>query len=253
MKVIKKIKSLYETNEYYISVKSKEKKKNKFGKDYWNVIKDPDGVVRNRLDRREKLNHQKDIKYITSYLNKFSGKNILDVGCGLGYLLSSLNKKKNHLYGCEVDNYCLESASKYGTIKIGEFENIHYKKNFFDIIICHHVIEHVKNPKKFIKEIKKILKKNGILIIATPDFNSGAANLFKDKYRLLHDKTHISLFTSDSMHRFLRDNSFSIFKVEFPFFETRFFTKKNILKLFNTSAVSPPFYGNFMTFFAKKK
>lgn len=252
MPIIDKIKSLYKSNNYYVSIKSRSAKKNKFGKNYWNIIKDPDGKIRNRLEKKEKINHQKDTEYISSYINKFSNKKILDVGCGLGYFLSSLNNKKNKLYGCEVDKYCLDYASKYGTINIGKLEEINYTKDYFDIVVCHHVIEHIKNPKNFLKKIKKILKQHGILIISTPDFGSGAANLFKDKYRLLHDKTHISLFTSDSMHRFLRDNSFSILRVDFPFFETRFFTKKNILRLFDTSKISPPFYGNFMTFFCKK-
>ena len=72
-----------------------------------------------------------------------------------------------------------------------------------------------------------------------------------NNYRLLNDPTHISLFSNDSMHRFLRDHGFKIDQVEYPFFNTRYFTKNNLNDLFNTSRVSPPFYGNFMTFYCQ--
>jgi len=54
------------------------------------------------------------------------------------------------------------------------------------------------------------------------------------------------------MHRFLRDHGFKIDKVEFPFFETDYFTESNLLKMMDEDTVSPPFYGSVMTFFATK-
>ena len=58
--------------------------------------------------------------------------------------------------------------------------------------------------------------------------------------------------SNDSMHRFLRDHGFVIDRVEYPFFETRHFTLENLARLFDTSKISPPFYGNFMTFYCHK-
>ena len=117
----------------------------------------------------------------------------------------------------------------------------------------HHVIEHIKNPVTFIDEVKRILRPGGILIIGTPDFDSACARRYGKNFRLLNDPTHISLFSNDSMHRFLRDKNFRILKVEYPYFETRFFTKENLDRLFDIRKMSPPFYGSFMTFFCMKK
>ncbi len=50
------------------------------------------------------------------------------------------------------------------------------------------------------------------------------------------------------MHRLLRDFGFVIDKVDYPFFETRYFTPENLMRLFDINKISPPFYGNFMTF-----
>ena len=94
-------------------------------------------------------------------------------------------------------------------------------------------------------------KKNGYLIIGTPDFDSAMARRYKNRYRLLHDKTHISLFSLDSISRLLRDSSFKIKLIDFPYFETKYFNKKNLFRLFSTKKVSPPFYGSFMTILSK--
>ena len=81
------------------------------------------------------------------------------------------------------------------------------------------------------------------------------ARKYNKKFRLLHDKTHISLFSAESLMRLVRNLGFQIIKVEYPYFEGPFFNKKNILKLFkkNNKELSPPFYGSVVTVFAKKK
>ena len=94
---------------------------------------------------------------------------------------------------------------------------------------------------------------DGVFILGTPNFDSGAARRYGNKFRLLNDPTHISLFSSDSMHRCLRDLGFFIEKVEYPYFDTYWFTKENLLKLLNPNTISPPFYGSNMTFFCKIK
>ena len=118
-----------------------------------------------------------------------------------------------------------------------------------------HIIEHLRNPIDDLKEIKKKIKSNGYLIVETPDFDCAMARKYNTKFRLLHDKTHISLFSSESLVRLLCDLKFKIIKVEYPYFEGPFYNKKNILKLFekNKRSYSPPFYGSVVTIFAQKK
>ena len=78
------------------------------------------------------------------------------------------------------------------------------------------------------------------------------ANRFGADYRLLRDPTHISLFSNDSMHRFLRAHGFHIDAVDYPFFETRHFTADNLVQMLDRDDVSPPFYGSFMTFYCTR-
>jgi SAM-dependent methyltransferase len=216
---------------------------------YWGTIVDPDGNVRDRTQEREQ--YLDDIKQELAYLQDLPGGKILDLGCGLGFLLSALDERWDK-YGVEVSTFAAEYAAQWGTIFVGELQDANHPGEFFDVVFCHHVIEHVADPVRFIGEIYRILKPSGALVLATPDFDSGCARRFGENYRLLHDHTHISLFTNDSMHRFLRDHGFVIDHVEYPFFETRHFTPENLLRLFDTSKMSPPFYGNFMTFYCHK-
>jgi hypothetical protein len=96
------------------------------------------------------------------------------------------------------------------------------------------------------------LKPGGTLILETPDFDSAAARRFGNNFRMLKDKTHISLFSQDSLIRFIRYNKFKIFQIDYPYFDTPFFNKKNLLKIFNQKKISPPFYGSVITIFCKK-
>ena len=230
--------------EYYFQREIQEEVDYEEG--YWGTVIDPDGVIRNRLEEQEK--HLDDLKQEIVFLNALKPGKILDIGCGLGYLLSGLNDSW-HKFGVEISYFAAEYAKQWGKIFVGGLQDLNFPNNHYDVIVLHHVIEHVKDPIGLIIEIKRILKKGGIILLGTPDFDSGCARLFGNNYRLLNDPTHISLFSNDSMHRFLRDHGFTIDHVEYPFFNTRHFTEDNLKALFNTSKVSPPFYGNFMTFY----
>ena len=249
-----KVQNLLKNNNYYHSLKSKIKK------NYWHSSKDPDGFLRNRLKDhiKEKDNFITNNKNLITIINSLKYKSLCDIGCGAGYLLSALKKNKHKLLGIDNDNKALKLASQYSkTLKIDlNDKNFKFNKKF-DLITCYHVIEHIKSPINFINNIHKMLNNDGHIIIGTPDFDSAMARLYKNKYRLLHDKTHISLFSLDSLCRFLRDYKFEIIQLDFPFFETQYFNKKNFLKIYNENkedrkGVSPPFYGNFITVVAKK-
>jgi len=230
-------------------IKRKPKETIDYEKTYWQEVVDPDGRERNLL--RERKRYLKDIKQELKFLNSLPAGRILDIGCGLGYLLSGVNKRwKKH--GLEISRFAAKKASKWGEIYVGELKSAKYPQKYFDVVVMHHVIEHLKDPVGAIAEVYRILKNKGILLLGTPDFDSGCARRFGKNYRLLKDPTHISLFSNDSIKRLLRDYGFVINKVEYPFFETRHFTAENLMRLFDTSKVSPPFYGNYMTFYCYK-
>ena len=225
-----------------------------YEKEYWGKAIDPDGNERNLVSEREskiKNLYADDLKFI----EKLKGGKILDAGCGFGFFLSALSDKWEK-YGTELSNYCVEfikdNYPEVKEVKNEIIENLPFSENFFDAIYSFHVIEHVKNPTEHIKCLSKMLKKDGTLAISTPNINSFASKRFKGNYRLL-GLPHIIVFSPKTLSAILENNGFQITKINFPFFRTDYFTVQNLLRLFNKDKISPPFYGNIMTIYAKKK
>jgi hypothetical protein len=79
------------------------------------------------------------------------------------------------------------------------------------------------------------------------------ARRFGCNFRLLHDETHVSLFSRTGLHNMLTDFGFRVQRVETPYFETRHFTADNLQRLFDVEQWSPPAPGNIMTFYATKE
>lgn len=237
---------LYETGAYFASIPPRA---TSYEEDYWGEIVDPDGKRRDRSLEREQ--HLSDIAGELEYIAALPGGRVLDIGCGLGWLLSALGKEWDK-FGIELSAYAAERARQYAEVFNGSLLDYLEPDVPFDLAVMHHVIEHMEDPVANIEKLRAILKPGAKLVLGTPDFDSGCARRFGANYRLLHDPTHVSLFSSDSMHRFLRDHGFKIEKVEYPFFETRHFTQENLMRLFDLDLVSPPFYGNFMTFYCTR-
>ncbi len=222
-----------------------------FEKGYWGKVVDPDGVERDLTTEVE--DKVADLKVELEHLNSLPGGRICDVGCGLGSMLLGLDGSKWEKRGVEVSGVAAQRASEFGKVFHGELAGAGYPDGHFDAVVCHHVIEHVPDPYGLISEINRVLKIHGRIFISTPDFDSGCARLFGDSYRLLHDKTHVNLFSLASLRRFVDDHGFEIEKEEFPFFKTKYFTEENLLRLLDATKVSPPFYGNYVTLFCVKK
>ncbi len=217
---------------------------------YWGTVTDPDGVIRDRM--AEKNQYLDDIKAELAFLHSLPKGRILDVGCGPGWLLKEMEGWEKYGVEPNVDvarhaGFESDVPCVYIQSSVPKLPNIQ-----FDVIVMHHVIEHMEDPAEELKRVHGLLKPGGILLLGTPDFDSVCARRFGENYRLLHDKTHVSLFTRESMTRLLNDSGFTIDRLEFPFFETRHFTEENMLRMFDTSKVSPAFVGNFMTFYCHK-
>jgi CMP-N-acetylneuraminic acid synthetase/2-polyprenyl-3-methyl-5-hydroxy-6-metoxy-1,4-benzoquinol methylase len=224
---------------------------------YFGDKQDPDGNTRNILnEKQDRINFAIDeVKYINSLpnVNKNNKMELLSIGCGGGYAESTISSSFN-INGIEPDYEAYRIAKGLlDKVKHGIFDANDYEKCSFDVVFCHHVIEHVYNPIEFIKGIYLILKPGGKLVIGTPNFDGAMSRRYGENFRMLHDKTHVSLFSDFTLKDLLEDNMFLIERIHYPYFETKYFNINELKRLFSNERVSPPFYGNIFTVYAEKK
>lgn len=220
--------------------------------DYWCQKADPDGRVRDLESERQA--RMEDVRYIAERVNKMPAGRILDAGCGLGELLEQIDPK-HETFGVDESARSIESCRSRtsATLEIASLESGLPFEGSFAAVIAHHVIEHLNDPVRFVEEVHRRLTPDGLFVCGTPDFASAAARRYGDRYRLLHDRTHVSLFIEDSLLRLLRDKGFFIDEVEKPYFDSRFATEESFRRMASPDdRPSPAFYGSFMTVFARR-
>lgn len=102
------------------------------------------------------------------------GKIVLDVACGEGYGANFLANYAQRVIGCDIDEKTINwASSKYSESNL-EFlctpiEKLPLDDSSIDVVVSYETIEHVLDPNTMMKELKRVLKNDGILLISTPD------------------------------------------------------------------------------------
>lgn len=133
---------------------------------------------------------------------------LLDIGCCEG----ETTKKFDSKFKLGLDTYypnVKKLAEKGIPSIVADAQNISIKNDTFDCIVATEVIEHLPNPKSFLKECYRILKKNGKLVLTTPNKYSirrYVANLIT---RRTGNKAHLHTYTHDELNALLQEQGFS--------------------------------------------
>lgn len=108
-----------------------------------------------------------------------SQKCVLDVGCYDGHIAELILRKGNEVHGIDASLKVVKQAQKRGVkAVVSDLSNTFpYEDNTFDTVYAGEIIEHILDTDFFIDEIKRVLKKNGTLIITTPNTASFARRL----------------------------------------------------------------------------
>ncbi|MDP3696878.1 MAG: class I SAM-dependent methyltransferase [Candidatus Taylorbacteria bacterium] len=94
---------------------------------------------------------------------------LLDIGCGYGFFLELARQKEWSVYGMEPCAHARAyAASKSLKIDSEDIFVRAYKDEMFDVITLFYVLEHLPNPIKYLKEINRILKPGGLLLVRVP-------------------------------------------------------------------------------------
>lgn len=155
------------------------------------------------------------IRLIARYLK--TGK-ILDVGCALGYFMEVAKEYGYYPYGIDVSNYAVNYAQKRFSGKVYLADKACFKPNYFDGITLFQTLEHLSDPNKTLNELKKWLKKDGYLFIATPNSNCWMRIILGKYWFEFKPAEHLSLFNNDSVRFLLEKNGFKIVQIANDYF-----------------------------------
>ncbi len=133
-------------------------------------------------------------------------KVVLDIASGEGYGCAILAASARKIFGIDIDPEVIEYArEKYAAASnieflIGQAEKIPLPDNSIDVVVSYETIEHLdpSTQEKFLQEIKRVLKKDGRLVISTPDKTN-----YSDRYGFTNE-FHLKEFTSKEFLDFLK-------------------------------------------------
>ena len=151
------------------------------------------------------------IKFMIRGTKIVKGEKILDVGCGSGQFLYEMKRLGVDSCGTEPGEFDEKGAKEEGLyIKKTTLEKAGLKENAFDIVTLNQVLEHVNNPNKTLKEIYRILRKNGLFIVGVPNYRSLAKKIFGKNWYQFDVPRHLFNFSDKLLIRLLKKNNFKI-------------------------------------------
>jgi SAM-dependent methyltransferase len=163
-------------------------------------------AIANNPRRFEKEQLQvRDYARTRSALNRLHPERgrLLEIGSGYGFLLAEFKKDGWEVLGVEPDQYgCRYASEKLGVSAVNSIlENAGIPDRAFDVVLLNHVIEHLDDPLGLLREINRVLKPNGHLVIETPRYDSLMFKLLGRRERSVSCNGHIYFFTTESLQK----------------------------------------------------
>lgn len=125
---------------------------------------------------------------------------LLDFGCGVGDFLHYAQKNGCEVMGCDMSDDARRFASeKLGKNVVTPEEIFALPHSTFDIITMWHVLEHIDNLRFQVEQLHRLLKDNGRLVIAVPNYKSYDAEHYKDKWAAYDVPRHLNHFHKESL------------------------------------------------------
>ncbi|MFI1772621.1 class I SAM-dependent methyltransferase [Thalassobellus citreus] len=156
---------------------------------------------------------KKKLKLINSFPSET--KNLLDIGCGTGDFLQTAKDNNWNVTGIEPNEQARNIANKKTNDSVFNTEQLSiFELESFDVITLWHVLEHLPNLEEQITIIKKLLKPNGTLIIAVPNYKSYDALYYKNYWAAFDVPRHLWHFNKESISKLVSKASMKVEKVK---------------------------------------
>ncbi len=139
-------------------------------------------------------------------------RRVLDVGCSTGYLARRIQSRGATVVGLEIDERAAEQARRFcEAVHVGDVETMElpFEPASFDGVVCGDIIEHLRDPQRFLSRLRPLLTPDGRLVLSTPNIANWSVRigLLFGRFRYTEwgilDRAHTHLFTRKTLEECL--------------------------------------------------
>jgi SAM-dependent methyltransferase len=178
-----------------------------YGPNYVLVENDPTGEAMVLRSKRATADH---------YLDLLAGAGVsrgqlLEIGCGQGNFLRQAADRGFDVTGVEYSGFACERARAHlegrGRVLQGEIDVLTPEASAYDVCVLCDVIEHVRNPAAFLRDIIRLLRPGGVLLVVTPSLDSWSARVLRSRW-MEYKAEHLFYYAPDTLRRQLTGAGF---------------------------------------------
>jgi SAM-dependent methyltransferase len=186
-----------------------------YDREYYEGSSDIPGYCEYEADRPLRLATARSrLRRITRRFLTTGQARVLDIGCGFGEFLEPVDSSWLR-FGVEVSPFAAESAARLAGVQVAVGSADALPLNGpFDLVTLWDVLEHLPGAGRCLREIRRILAPDGLLVFSTPDFSSSLARLMGRSWYLLAPPTHLKFFSRQGLRCLLKANGFTPLRIE---------------------------------------
>lgn len=169
------------------------------------------GLINSAYQMVRKYTLLKKLQLVSKFYK--TGK-ILDIGCGTGEFLKTFKDAKWETMGVEPSADVRKMAvEKHGLDVREESELKKIPEAGFDVITMWHVLEHVPHLNDRIEDLKRLIKPNGLIVIAVPNCTSLDAKIYKESWAAYDVPRHLYHFSPKDIETVFKNHDLKVFRV----------------------------------------
>ncbi|MGR8946783.1 MAG: class I SAM-dependent methyltransferase [Gammaproteobacteria bacterium] len=133
----------------------------------------------------------------------------LDVGCSAGFVVAAAKQAGFDAYGVELEAAAVAYAQRtlgLSNVRVGVLEQQQYPDRFFDVVSLYDVIEHVPDLNSVVRELKRILKPDGMIEIRTPDVAHWQTPRDLASWKEVKPSEHLYYFSAQTLERLFKNH-----------------------------------------------
>ena len=141
---------------------------------------------------------------------------LLEIGSNLGYLLHVAGRRGWKAIGLELSDFAVRYAREHFGVdaRCTPLAEAGFGDGAFDAVVMRDVLEHVRDPRAILSEVRRVLRPGGFLGLSMPNFASLAAQLGGPHWRHLRPEQHLFHFAPATLRRLLAECGFEIVEME---------------------------------------